>query len=458
MSENYKGTIVKISNIRKHDNADRLQCTNIFGNNVVVGLNTQIGDLGIFFPVETALSAGFMYENNLSTNSELNKDKTSKGYFGSHGRVKAQTFRGEKSMGFWLPINSLNYLNVPHETLKEGFELDEWNGHRICSKYIPRNTTTPGTGKRNLGKTYKKKESKIIPGQFKFHYDTAQLGKNIHRIQPNDIISISWKMHGTSAIAANILCKNPRSKTLRFFSWLSEKIAKKPMYNDTYQYVYASRKVVKNEFIEDKKHYYSYDLWTEVGKEQFEGKLHRGESVYYEIVGYTKDGGMIQKGFDYKCEPYTYKVYVYRITNTSIDGLNTIDLSWGQLKERCKELGVDHAPEIYYGKAKEIGVFTGDEPGNTIEEKFQGYLLNYLQEVYVHDQDSQFCNNKVPEEGIVVRKEGLILEAYKLKSFRFLEYESKQLDENIVDIETSQSEALDELAEQAQELNMGYDN
>lgn len=448
MSENYKGTIVKISNLRKHSNADRLQCTNIFGNNVVVGLNTKEGDLGIFFPVESALSAGFIYENNLSSKADLNKDTKIKGYFGTHGRVKAQTFRGEKSMGLWLPIDSLNYLNIKDETLKEGLELDQYNGLRICSKYIPHTNSTSVSSKRNTGKAYKKRESKIIANQFKFHYDTSHLGKNMHRIQPDDIISISWKLHGTSAIAANILCKNPRSKSLKFFSWLSEKIVGKPMYNDTYQYVYASRKVVKNEFVEDKQHYYSYDLWTEVGKKSFDGKLHRGESIYYEIVGYTRDGRMIQKGFDYGCDPIgnldkpQYKVYVYRITNTNIDGLNTIDLDWGQLKERCKELGVEYTPEIYYGRA---GDFILD--GRTDYSEWNNDLLSKFQEYYIKDQDSIFCTNKVPEEGIVLRKEGLYLEAYKLKSFRFMEYESKQLDENIIDIETSQSEEDDNNSE-----------
>ena len=46
--------------------------------------------------------------------------------------------------------------------------------------------------------------------------------------------------------------------------------------------------------------------------------------------------------------------------------------------------------------------------------------------------------NKVPEEGICVRKEGLVIEIFKLKSFRFLEKESKQLDKGEVDIETQQ--------------------
>ena len=46
------------------------------------------------------------------------------------------------------------------------------------------------------------------------------------------------------------------------------------------------------------------------------------------------------------------------------------------------------------------------------------------------------CTNKVPEEGIVVRKESLFsCDAYKLKSFRFFEKESSDLDAGVVDIE-----------------------
>lgn len=429
MSDNYKAVIVKISNLRPHTNADKLICTNILGNNIIVGKDTQIGDLGVYFPLECALSPEFMYENNLCSTKEMNKDGVTKGYFGKHGRVKAQTFRGEKSMGFWMPIACFHYLGITD--FKEGEEFEEINSHPICKKYIPP-ARSQASGLPKKGKTYKKRESKVIPNQFRFHYDTSQLGKNIHRINPEDIISISWKMHGTSAIAANVLTKVK-------LNWWGKVIYKilgidKPT---KYDYLYASRKVVKNEFMEDKQHYYSYDLWTEVGKEQFGGKLQAGESVYYEIVGYTKDGGMIQKGFDYGVgaeSTQSYKVYVYRITRTAQDG-SFIDLDWGQVKERCKELCVDYCPEIYYGKA--ISFYPQGIHNN--EDGWREGLLEHLQKTFVYDQDSQFCVNKVPEEGIVVRKEGLYLEAFKLKSFRFLQYESDQLDQEVIDIETLQT-------------------
>ena len=47
------------------------------------------------------------------------------------------------------------------------------------------------------------------------------------------------------------------------------------------------------------------------------------------------------------------------------------------------------------------------------------------------------CSNDVPEEGIVLRKEDNLnhFEAYKLKSFEFLQKESKQLDKGLISIE-----------------------
>ncbi len=48
------------------------------------------------------------------------------------------------------------------------------------------------------------------------------------------------------------------------------------------------------------------------------------------------------------------------------------------------------------------------------------------------------CAAQVPEEGIVLRKETLFaFESYKLKSFRFLERETKLLDAGTEDLESA---------------------
>ena len=67
--------------------------------------------------------------------------------------------------------------------------------------------------------------------------------------------------------------------------------------------------------------------------------------------------------------------------------------------------------------------------------EFSKYFVGALQIAY-NEKDCFMCTNKVPEEGIVIRKERLIgCESYKLKSFRFLEWETKQLDNNESNIE-----------------------
>ena len=52
--------------------------------------------------------------------------------------------------------------------------------------------------------------------------------------------------------------------------------------------------------------------------------------------------------------------------------------------------------------------------------------------------ECHICNNKIPSEGIVVRIEKNDFEAYKLKSISFLEYETKQLDKGVDDIESNE--------------------
>ena len=70
---------------------------------------------------------------------------------------------------------------------------------------------------------------------------------------------------------------------------------------------------------------------------------------------------------------------------------------------------------------------------------FLGFL-DRLSKRYVYDQPSQFCANKVPEEGIVIRTEGRRVEALKLKAWAFLEYEGKELDKGEANIEDETEE------------------
>ena len=61
--------------------------------------------------------------------------------------------------------------------------------------------------------------------------------------------------------------------------------------------------------------------------------------------------------------------------------------------------------------------------------------INTLVPIENNEHNCCMCNNTVPEEGCVVRIEGLEFEAYKQKSNRFYERETKNLDLGEINIE-----------------------
>ena len=132
----YCGYVVKVEKIRKHENADRLQIATFFGNDTVVGLDTQVGQLGVYFPVDGQLSSEFCAANDLVRRKDENGNPCG-GYMDPDKRnVKAVKLRGEKSDGLFLPITCLASFG-PISDLKPGDTIDIFNGVEICRKYIP---------------------------------------------------------------------------------------------------------------------------------------------------------------------------------------------------------------------------------------------------------------------------------------------------------------------------------
>jgi len=422
-NENYAGIVAEIKSIIPLEGMNNVVHTNLFGNLVIVGKDCKEGDIGIFFPIETQLTEKYLSENNLYRKQELNKDQTLKGYFEENGRIRAMKFAGKfKSMGLFMPLSSLDFAGG--NNLNVGDLFDEINGIEICRKYFNKKNEPKGP---NQQKTKKVKESKIVDGAFKFHYDTAQLGRNIDHIKPESVISITQKIHGTSWISSKVLCKkrlNIIEKTLKF---LGVKIV-----DTQYDNIYSSRKVIKNEdFNTSGVHYYDTDIWGLVN-EKVKDKVLDGMTLYGEAVGYTPSGKAIQGAYDYGCQIGEFDYYVYRIIMSNASGY-TVEFTTQQVKNWCKENGIKSVVELYYGKAKTLF------PELNIEDHWNENFLKRLQETYL-EKDCWNCKNKVPDEGIVVRVEDTFeTEALKLKSFRFLEGESKSLDSGEVDMETQES-------------------
>lgn len=68
----YCAYITRIKNLRKHSNADRLLCGECFGNTVIVGLDTQPNELGVYFPVDGKLGVEFAKKHDLLRRKDEN--------------------------------------------------------------------------------------------------------------------------------------------------------------------------------------------------------------------------------------------------------------------------------------------------------------------------------------------------------------------------------------------------
>lgn len=133
----YCGYITTLKGLRKHSNADRLQCVEVFGQNVIVDLSYKDGQRVVFFPSDGQLSEEYANDNKLVRVKDENGNNVG-GYMDPNKRnVTAIRLRGEKSEGLILPIDTLSkYTDI--NKLKDGDQITVLGGSEICKKYIPR--------------------------------------------------------------------------------------------------------------------------------------------------------------------------------------------------------------------------------------------------------------------------------------------------------------------------------
>ncbi len=428
--ENNQAFVAYLENIQPIENADKIVQADVTLNGtkitqVVVGIDTQPHTKVVYFDSNMVLNLDFIQTiDKQAPDYGSDKFHSFDSYLSKGNRVKIVKLKNVISNGIAVNIEKFypyfrNFQEM--EKIKEGYSFTDLNGINICHKYLPPVKVVSVQGKK--GRTIKVK-SRIIPDQFHFHIDTSQLLRNVNVLSPEKIISISRKIHGTSAIVSN--CKVHRDLNLieRMAKFLGANI------DDTeYDYIYASRSVIKNSA--KTQGFYKVDIWTQAGESNFKGKLHDGETVYYEIVGYLPlSSAMIQKGYRYGCTVGDYKIAVYRITSTGNDG-TVYEYSWQAMKQRCVELSVPMVEEYYYGNLDDICEF--DMIKDESVANWVNNVIIHLKKTYL-EKKAQDCDNN-PDEGIVIRIEGLNIEVYKLKSESFLLKESKSHEEEIPDIE-----------------------
>lgn len=453
----YKAYITTLKNVRKHSNADRLQVGECFGNQVIVSLDYVEGQLGIYFPVDGQLSERFCAVNDLVRRKDENGNACG-GYLDPDKRnIKALRLRGEQSDGLFMPLTALaDFCKI--SDLKEGDAIDVVNGEEICRKYIPRRNVARTSGKSKSGKA----KANFAP-TFYEHIDTAQLAYNLGQFKAGDIVELTLKMHGTSGRTGYL----PLRKWKK--SWLDKFLKRQGKEYREYGYVTGTRRVVL-----DDTHtggFYSDNEFRHVMANKFEGKLHKGEVVYYEIVGFVnentpimgsvKNSKISDKAFtkqygpetvwSYGCDPHggwaetsvapdefngdsevhapRCEVYVYRMTQVNEDG-DVVELSPDQVRMRCEQMGVKTVPVFERFIIPEDPVDPGEYVLRKVEEYFDG--PDPIGKTHVR-------------EGVVARIVNRPnIAVYKHKNFSFKVLEGIAKDEAIApDMEEAQEETAE---------------
>lgn len=399
----YNAYVINIKNLRKHPNADCLQLGECFGNTVCVNMDYVENQIGVYFPSDGQLSVEFAEANNLLRKKDENGNNIG-GYMDPDKRnVTAIKLRGEKSDGIFLPLECLASFGDITK-LKVGDTISTFNGHEICCKYVPKRNVRKGHVSE--GNKTRKKKIDVAP-LFTEHADTEQLAYNLGAFKSGDEIEITLKMHGTSQRTGRLPVFKGYKRTL----W--DKICRKegtPIYD--WGYVSGTRRTVLDSYDGG---YYGSNEFREQHSKFFEGKLWKGEEVYYEVVGFTHTGAPImadadnkklndkefvkQYGktttFSYGCDPNGIReniapgcvpavldkpqsdIYVYRMTMTNEDG-DVVEYTPDFMRYRCEQMGVKTVPVMWRGFIDETidwndaGMTAGEWAKHEAEKYYDG--------------------------------------------------------------------------------------
>jgi hypothetical protein len=409
----YCAYITTLKDLRKHDNADRLQCATVFGNNVIVDLSYKNGQKVVYFPTDGQLGKEFAEENNLVRKKDEHGNNIG-GYLDPDKRnITALKLRGEKSDGLVLPIEVLSkYTDI--EQLMDGEQITTLNGTEICRKYIPRANHRNPNPKSGNGKKRNPKEEKLKISYpfFVEHIDTQQLAYNEKAFKPGDTCYITLKMHGTSARTMNAveITKKKRPKLIKRLFRVNDKQIK------TYKFVSGTRRCTLRDY---EGGWYGSNAFREKYHNFFKTRLPKGVEIFYEIVGYVNESTPImgrcsnklikdkeftkQYGdtttFSYGCDVGENDCYVYRMTMTNEDGY-AVEIPWEQVQIECEKMGAKCVPLF-----EKFTFTTWDDLMERVEKYYDG--ADPIGKTHIR-------------EGVVVRIDNRpTFTAYKHKNFGF---------------------------------------
>ena len=500
----YKAYITYVKNIRPAENSDFLNACEVFGNTTIIDKTITEDTLVLYLPSDGQISIEFGEKNNLFRK----KDDAGNNIGGFVDPVKrnitAIRLRGNRSDGLVLPISCLNYCYTHGDASAELHAGDiingTLNGHEICCKYIPRRDHRQGHV--SDGNRTRKKKVDVAP-LFAEHADTEQLAYNLGAFKPGDEIEITLKMHGTSQRTGYLPVLKGWKVKNKFFQGIVNKYASSsnlstfarkcvdivmrdatPIYD--WSYVSGTRRTVLENYDGG---YYGSNEFREQHSKTFEGKLWKGETVYYEVVGFTHTGAPIMEEgnneklgkdfvkqygkttvFSYGCDPegeffkHEYSdcwdgmnvrefkpqsdIYVYRMTMTNEDG-NVVEYSPDFMRYRCEQMGVKCVP--VFAKAtidgEGVHIYAPDNElyGFVHETNNAGDTVKLVAEKYYDGPDP--IGKTHIREGVVVR----IVNRPKFTAFKHKNFDFKVLSNIAIEqaIETGAIEKMsdDEISE-----------
>lgn len=359
------GAFVTRIKVSPHPNADRLALGRVGGFQVVVGRDTPDGQLGLFFSRDLIISPEYADANDLLPRYNDAGEKIGGGFFPRSRRVKSQKFRGETSDGYFAPLESLGFTGADIGALREGDLLVEANGVPICSRWLPPPSRAGGASRVNA-----RPSSRWFPEVG----DTGQFGYNLNKIEPDDIVWVTLKMHGTSGRTG--MCPVLRDVPQ---SWWQKLLRRPVRWRRGYDILTGSRRVVlaMDPGASDVGHHGSNEFRRVASGNVATGIVEQ-EVVYYEIVGYLPGGEPIMPAHDFSesddpavrmlgrvhysygedptaIEPFGVWVYgIVRMVDQGDGGPTPMPYSWQQVERRAGELGLKTVPLL-------LGPLTGAE-------------------------------------------------------------------------------------------------
>lgn len=280
---------------------------------------------------------------------------------------------------------------------------------------------------------------------FKEHFDTSHMVRNLHKIEDGDKLIITEKVHGTSQRLGYVKVGHKTSLWWDICAFLATGIWSRNTETFEWEYMNGTRRVVLDNSYAAGTGFHEDGLRS-LATKPFIGKLNKGETVYFEVVGFEPSGKAIMGSVDtskmndkeftknwandpdkksmvysYGCGPNQSKVYVYRMTMTNEDGFS-VDYSWEDVKKRCEEMEVNAVPELFS--------FNYQKP----EEGQEDRLLKVIEMLSAGCSKLDISHIR---EGVCVRveKSGINLQVYKHKSFEFKVLEGIVKDAGVVDLE-----------------------